>query len=43
MLQIYFGPSGTGEREELITPYMRDTARGFIDGIKAQCGEAVRP
>ena len=36
-VQMYFSPSETAESEELITPYMRDIARGFIDGVKAQC------
>ncbi len=36
-VQMYFSPSAIAKGEELITPYMRDIARGFIDGIKAQC------
>lgn len=42
-VQMYFSPSEIAEGEELITPYMRNVARGFIDDIKAQCGEAVSP
>ncbi len=35
-VQMYFSPEPAAN-EELITPYMRDVARGFIDDIKAQC------
>jgi hypothetical protein len=38
-VQLYFSPSTPAGGEELITPYMRDVARGFIDGIKEQCAE----
>ena len=36
-VQMYFSPSTPADGEELITPYMRDVARGFVDGIKEQC------
>jgi hypothetical protein len=36
-VQMYFSPTTPADGEELITPYMRDVAKGFIDGIKEQC------
>jgi hypothetical protein len=36
-VQMYFSPATPADGEELITPYMRDLAKGFVDGIKAQC------
>jgi hypothetical protein len=36
-VQMYFSPSAPADGEELITPYMREVARGFIDGIEEQC------
>jgi hypothetical protein len=35
-VQLYFSPE-PAEGEEIVTPYMRGVARGFIDDIKAQC------
>ncbi len=36
-VQMFFSPQEIAPGEELITPFMRDTARGFIDGLKTQC------
>ena len=36
-VQLYFSPAELAPGEELITPYMRQIATGFIDGIKGQC------
>jgi hypothetical protein len=37
-VQLYFAPE-PAEGEEIITPYMRDVAVRFLDGIRKQCGE----
>jgi hypothetical protein len=36
-VQMYFSPATPADGEDLITPYMRDVARDFIDTIKTQC------
>ena len=34
--QMYFNP-GPDRGEEFVTPYMRQTARDFLDGVLRQC------
>ena len=34
--QMYFNP-GPDRGEEFVTPYMRQTARDFLDGMLRQC------
>lgn len=36
-VQLYFSPTEPAEGEELITPYMREVGRGFLDDVKADC------
>jgi hypothetical protein len=37
-VQMYFSPAAPADGEEIVTRYMRDVARQFVDTIVAQCG-----